>query len=63
MNKIKDLKYSNKKKTLTLYNYNDTTKNYNSKLDNDTESDTTNIINTAIQRRWYNGQHSCLPSS
>ena len=27
------------------------------------DNDTTNIIHTAVQRRWYDGQHSCLPSS
>ena len=27
------------------------------------DNDTTNTIKTAVQRRWYNGQHSCLPSS
>ena len=32
-------------------------------LYNDNEIHLTNIIQTDIQRRWYNGQHSCLPSS
>ena len=51
----------------TFYNDNDTTKksmsNSTMTLTSDTDNDSTNIIKTAVQRRWYNGQHSCLPSS